>query len=204
MLQSNFTPVRTSALSNQHRALAIHQEVVIDDPQELQAVSRNQICSFLHYLFRLDRIPFPPVDTVVGAVAAVIRTRETRRVHCPTASAYALVGVEIREFIRLRRQFIDGSQRTAGIENESAVGFIAHSQNALSDSPAAIRSTTSSNASSPCPLRRCRCTGRERLVGEQRRMPPAQDDGLIRIELFGVARDLHGLADHRAGDQRDR
>ena len=35
-------------------------------------------------------------------------------------------------------------------------------------------------------------------------MPAAQDDGLIWVEPLGVPRDLHGLPDHRSGDQRDR
>ena len=35
-------------------------------------------------------------------------------------------------------------------------------------------------------------------------MPSAQDDRHLRVEALHLARDLHGLADHRAGDQGDR
>src|SRR5262249_31358116 len=44
---------------------------------------------------------------------------------------------------------------------------------------------------------------RQRLVRQQRRMPSAENYWLLRIELLGRACDLHGLLDHRTGDQRD-
>ena len=92
-----------NAFGDSDGAIAVHQEVVIDDPDQLQAVALREIARLFADLFRIERIPLPAVHAVVGAVAAVVGTRQAAGVHRPAPPAHTLIGVEIGQMIGLGR-----------------------------------------------------------------------------------------------------
>ncbi len=130
MLQSNLTPLADQTFGDPNRAFTIHQKVVVDDPQELQSVARDQIGGLLDHLLRIERVPLSPVNSVVGAVAAVVGARQAGRVHGPPAPADALIGVEIGEMVGLRRKLANGFQRSGRVEDQASVFLIAHALDA--------------------------------------------------------------------------
>ena len=124
MLQSNFAPLRTSpsamptARSRSTRKLSstIHRSP--------RPVARHQVRCLFDDLLRIERVPLPPVHSVVRAVGAVIRTRETRCVHRPTPAAHAFVGVEIGQVIGLRRQLANRLEGSRRVEHDPAVFLV--------------------------------------------------------------------------------
>ena len=186
-------------------ALAIHQEIVIDNPQQFQVVAAHQIGGLFHHLVRIERIPLAAVDAVVGAVAAVVGAGETRRVHGPAPAADPLIGVEIGQVIGLRRHLAQGAQRARGVEANPAVLLVADARNAFQrfaglqaphDFEQRVLALSHDHGID--------VFGRQGLIREQRGMPSAQNDRHLRIEPLDLAGDLHGLADHGAGDQGHR
>src|SRR5690348_17931202 len=47
------------------------QEVVVHYPDQFQVISLSEIAHFLPCLLRIQRVPTPPVDRIVGSLAAV-------------------------------------------------------------------------------------------------------------------------------------
>jgi hypothetical protein len=88
-------------------AFAIHQEIVIDNPQQFQVVTAHQVGGLFHHLVRIERIPLAAVHAIVGAVAAVVGAGEAGDIHGPAAAATSLIRIEIGQVIRLWRQVHD-------------------------------------------------------------------------------------------------
>src|SRR5206468_4195130 len=124
-------------------------------------------------------------------------------VHDPAASADALVGVEIGDMVGLGGHIGQGTEGAGGVELDAALFLIAHAGNAaerfagfdvlhyFEEGVLALADDHGIDA-----------VGGEGLVGEERRVPPAEDDGQVRIELFHLPGHVHSFANHGPGDQR--
>src|ERR1700683_288818 len=101
-------------------ALAVHEEVVVDNPQQFETVASHQIARFFCYLLCWKSVPLTAIHAFVGAVAAVIWTRQARSVHGPSPAADFFIRIEIRQVVRLRWHIDQRPEGTGHVESHLA------------------------------------------------------------------------------------
>ena len=107
--------------------------------------------------------------------------------------------------VSLGRHLTQRAQGTARVKGDPAAVLIAHARHALERFPRFYAAYHLEHRVLALPDHDgIDKVGREGLIGQQRRVPAAEDNRQLREESLDLAADFDRFPDHRTGDQRNR